>query len=426
MRKLTIFIGLALVLALAASVAAAAPTSPETDQVLVADGDEDGKGEEAKESSKDRSYRAKLDSRSKPRAGAKPKSKDKYKPWKEVTKDAELKEGLFNTYTKDEKVFFAIKEDQLDKPFVVFMNLSKGIGARFVLGGLPIANTVMFDFHREKDHIQIRQLNTRFRAPDDPALEESIDLSYGNSILFSLPIKSEDKKEKQLLVDVNTVFLSDISDMGFWLQIVLKKPVRMDQKKGIFRKVKTFPENVEIEALLTYSPGDRRGLYLPQVPDSRYIEIGVHYSIHMLPEDPMTPRRADDRVGYYMTPYKDFSKDKYESFFVYNINRWRLEKKDPTVRLSEPVEPIATLIRQFRKSTGITWPRASRCGKRHTRRRDSRTPSLPNKLATIPSSMPRTHATTRSVGSHPMRRRLARLAHREPIRARARSSMPTS
>ncbi len=363
MRKLSILASLLLVLALTSSyTVVAAPSSTGNDPVVVAGGDkgdnDNGKGdndngEEAKESSKSRSYRDKLDSRGKPRAKPKSKTKDKYKPWKEVTKDAELKEGLIDTYIKDEKVYFAIKEDQLDQPMAMFMSLSKGIGARFILGGLPLAPTVMFDFHREKDHIQVRMLNTRFRAEDDPALKESIDLTFGNSILFSLPIKSEEKcKDKcedeckcgKVLIEMNKVFLSDISDVGFRLHMVLQKPVRMDAKKGFYRKVKVFPENIEIESILTFSPGDRRGLKLPQVPDERYIEIGVAYSIHMLPEEPMKPRRADDRVGYFMTPYKDFSKDTYEDFFVHNINRWRLEKQDPTVRLSEPVKPITFYI----------------------------------------------------------------------------------
>jgi hypothetical protein len=344
MRRLTIVASLLLVLGLTAGLTAAAPSATSGDDAIVAADDKGDAGAPKAKSSARESYRDKLDSRNKPKQPAEAKGKDKYKPWKEVTKDAEVKEGLFKTYLKDEDVFFSIKEDQLDKPMAIFMNLSKGFGARFVLGGLPLTETIMFDFHREKDHVQVRQLNTRFRAPSDPALEESVDLSYGNSILFNLPIKSENEKDKEILVEMNEVFLSDISDMEFFLQLVLSKPVRMDQKKGIYRKVKVFPKNVEIEVLLTYSPGDRRGLDLPQVPDARFIEIGVAYGIHQLPENPMKPRRADDRVGYFLTPYKDFSKDKNESFFVHNINRWRLEKKDPTVRLSEPVQPITFYI----------------------------------------------------------------------------------
>ena len=292
----------------------------------------------------DRSYRDKLEARNKPKQAAKPKPDSKYKPWTEVTKGAELQEGLLDVYTKGEAVYFAVDADQLDKPFIVFMSLSRGIGARYVLGGLPAKDEVVFDFHRVEDHIQIRQLNTRFRADDDAALRNAIDLTFGNSIIATLPIASENTESKQLLVKMNGVFLSDMADLGFRLQLALQKPVRIDKKKGIFRKAKTFPKNVEVDALLTYSPGDRRGLSLPQVPDSRYIELGVRYSIQMLPEKPMKPRRADDRVGYFMTTHKDFSRDTDDSFFVYNITRWRLEKKDPSARISEPKQPIVFYV----------------------------------------------------------------------------------
>ncbi|MCZ6765914.1 MAG: zinc-dependent metalloprotease, partial [bacterium] len=348
MRKLSVLVGMMLALAFVTGLATAAPAPDTVDDATAVD----SWGDEEKKARKDHSYRpGSRDKASKP-SKDKDKDKDKYKPWKEVTKDAEKHEGLFDLYTKREDVMFVIKENQLDKPYVVFMSLSKGIGARFVIGGLPIAPSIMFDFHRVEDHVQMRMLNTRFRATDDEALENSIDLSFGNSILFNLKIASE--KDSLLLVKMNPVFVSDIGDMAFWLQIVLKKPVQMDKKKGYFKRVKTFPENVEIEVMLTYSPGDRRGLHLPQVPDSRYITLGVHYSIHKLPEEPMKPRYMDDRVGYFGTPHKDFSRDSNDNFFVHYINRWRLEKEDPSAELSKPKEPIVfyidpTIPKKYRK-----------------------------------------------------------------------------
>ena len=46
----------------------------------------------------------------------------------------------------------------------------------------------------------------------------------------------------------------------------------------------------------------------------------------------MRPRYADDRVGYFVSAIKDFSRDTAESFFVRYVNRWRLEKKEPAPR----------------------------------------------------------------------------------------------
>ncbi len=302
---------------------------------------------------KSRSYADKIRGRAK-----KPQIKifeptPKYKKWDEVIRDADAFDGLFVVYKKREDVYFAIRNDQLDKPYLAVMSLSKGIGSHFLLGGLPI-DDVMFDFHRVEDHIQMRRLNTRFRASGDSAIEKAIDLSYGISVLFSLPIESEDEDEGELLIKMDEVFLSDFSDLGYFMQMVMNRAVHMDRKKAVYNKIKSYPENVEIETALTYSPGDRRGLSLPNVPDSRFIEVGVHYSIIELPSVPMKPRLADDRIGYNTTPFKDFSRTGRESFMMHYINRWRLEKKDSSAALSEPLEPIVfyldhTIPRHYRK-----------------------------------------------------------------------------
>ena len=80
---------------------------------------------------------------------------------------------------------------------------------------------------------------------------------------------------------------------------------------------------------------------IPQaVPDARSLFLGLHYSLAKLPEQPMAARRADPRVGYFDTVRQDFSDDLARTPRVHQINRWRLEKKDPTAAVSEPVKPI--------------------------------------------------------------------------------------
>ena len=58
----------------------------------------------------------------------------------------------------------------------------------------------------------------------------------------------------------------------------------------------------------------------------------------------MMPRLADDRTGYFVNAYKDFSLDMKENYWQRYINRWRLEKKDPSAALSEPIKPIVYYI----------------------------------------------------------------------------------
>ena len=80
----------------------------------------------------------------------------------------------------------------------------------------------------------------------------------------------------------------------------------------------------------------------------------------------MRPRLADDRVGYFVSAIKDFSRDTAESFFVRYVNRWRLEKKNPGAALSEPVQPITYYIdrtvplewRPYVRAGILEWNRA--------------------------------------------------------------------
>jgi hypothetical protein len=68
--------------------------------------------------------------------------------------------------------------------------------------------------------------------------------------------------------------------------------------------------------------------------------IGYHYTFAKLPDVPMHPRLADERVGYFTTEVLDFTSDVPRVPIRRYANHWRLEKKDPAAALSEPKQPI--------------------------------------------------------------------------------------
>jgi hypothetical protein len=272
-----------------------------------------------------------------------PRKKPKYKEWKKVLEGAEPHDGLFKVWTKQEDVWLELSEDQFDKPYLMISQFSKGIGAYMLFGGLRLDN-MMFDFHRHEDHVQIRRLTDRFRAPGDQGLEKAVDLTFGPSLVENLSIESEKDGGKTVLVAVDKYFLSDVVGITAFMNEMFHQPVRMDSRKGYFHEIANYPENLEIDTRVTFSPAQPDRLNLPSVPDPRYIQLGVHYSIRKLPDEPMEPRVEDDRVGYFTTSFKDFTKTGSESWFVHYVHRWRLEKKDPNAALSEPVKPIVYYI----------------------------------------------------------------------------------
>src|SRR6185369_8874173 len=76
------------------------------------------------------------------------------------------------------------------------------------------------------------------------------------------------------------------------------------------------------------------------LPDPRSMFMTFAYSIAKLPDEPMKPRKADARVGYFTSAIMDFTDDLARTPRQRFANRWRLEKKDPAAALSEPVKPI--------------------------------------------------------------------------------------
>lgn len=269
-----------------------------------------------------------------------------YGDWKKLTKDAEVKKGLFTLYQKRENLYAEIRKDQLDTPVLAIWSIARGIGRDFLIGGLsyPFSDRLL-EFHRSGDRVLVIDRNTRMVAPAGSAIAKSVDLSYGHSVIASLKVESVQDSSGSVLVDFAPFLVSDVADMAEFIKGGAgNRSVRFDKERSSITSAKAYPENIEIEANLTYSPNDRTAFNLNTIPDDRFIPVTMHYSFSKLPAVPMKPRLADHRTGYFLTVFKDYSRDDEEHFYRRFITRWRLEKKDPSAALSEPVKPIVYYI----------------------------------------------------------------------------------
>ena len=80
------------------------------------------------------------------------------------------------------------------------------------------------------------------------------------------------------------------------------------------------------------------------LPDPRSLFLGYQYNLTKLPDEPMRPRPADARVGFFTVSRFDYSDNLKLTPKVNFVKRWRLEKRDPTAALSEPKQPIVFWI----------------------------------------------------------------------------------
>jgi hypothetical protein len=74
--------------------------------------------------------------------------------------------------------------------------------------------------------------------------------------------------------------------------------------------------------------------------------VRQHHSFVQLPDNNYKPRKFDPRAGYFGMSYYDYATPISEPIEKRFINRHRLEKKDPTAAISEPLEPIVYYLDQ--------------------------------------------------------------------------------
>ncbi len=302
----------------------------------------EGTKPDAKEDVKEESNGAKKDEDAEAKAETKPadeatatKPKPKYPPYEEVLKDATKSEGLITLHRKDDQLFAELGPRQLDRDYIVLITIARGIGQTPIVGGWSwgFGDDAVWQFRIAGENIQLVRRNVRFTAERGSPTERAVQVAYTDSVLFSLPIRTK-SPQGAYVVDLTPVFMSDLPQIGLVLP-----GFSFAANKSSWTDVSVLAKNIELQVAATYASSGSSNIV--SVPDSRGVTVNVHYSISELPITSYKSRLADDRVGYFLTVLKDFSKkDSDEDRFVRYITRWNLEKADAKAEISTPKEPI--------------------------------------------------------------------------------------
>jgi len=277
------------------------------------------------------------------------------RPFAEIVKDAKETTGLFNVWQKDDKVFLELSPDQFDKPFFFKSAINQGIGEARIFGGAmnyPIGVAQVVVFHKHGQTVQLIAKNVKYTAKPGTPEARAVAAGFSDSLLAVAPIASQPSHEnKSLLIDANALLLSDIPAGAAMLERTYRQPYGFDPRNSSIGTTRGEPDNVTLEVSAHYAvgrlnvptPGHGGGPQPSQpttLPDPRSMFIGYQYTLAKLPDQPMSPRPADERVGYFTTEVLDFTSDVPRVPVERYANHWRLEKKDPNATLSEPKQPI--------------------------------------------------------------------------------------
>tara|TARA_Y100000739_G_scaffold4731_1_gene4137 strand:- start:4 stop:2406 length:2403 start_codon:yes stop_codon:yes gene_type:complete len=259
-----------------------------------------------------------------------------------ITKDLKQYSGFFNFYydTKSDKVYLEI--DNLDKEFLYISSLATGVGSNDIgldRGQLGTQRVVRFSKYGDK--ILLIQPNLRYRAVSQNDLEKrSVEQAFAKSVIYGFKIVEE--KENKYIVDLTPFLMKDRHGVAKRLKSSNQGTYKVDNTKSAIEleRTKAFPENVEFEALLTFS-GDAKGRLISSVsPDPNFVSVIQHHSFVKLPDQNYKPRKFDVRSGAISITYMDYATPVDEPIVKRYIARHRLEKIDPTANYSEAKDPI--------------------------------------------------------------------------------------
>jgi hypothetical protein len=272
------------------------------------------------------------------------------KPFADVVKDAKETAGLFRIWQKDDKVWLELAPEQFETPYFFSVNASSGLGEKGFFGGLMDDSQVVVFRKVSPTLVQLIAVNTRYFAPPKTPQALAVREAFSDSLVASAPIVSQAHPDrKSVLIEVNALLLADIPGAAGELDRTYRQAYAFDARNSSITKVRAtadlaaFNVNAHYSLSRVMQPSASTAPSTPPpstLPDIRSLFLGWYYNFAKLPDEPMRPRVADNRIGYFTTSRFDFATDNTVTPRVNYINRWRLEKKDPAAELSLPKQPI--------------------------------------------------------------------------------------
>jgi hypothetical protein len=270
-----------------------------------------------------------------PPAGAAPKPPD-YPPYAEVIKDYEKVPGPIDgrppMYTiwlrkKDNQLLAELPGDYVSRKYFIAMTIASGES----YAGLQAGD--MYVYWRPYDkRLALMEPNLRTRSTGDQESQTSVKRLFTDRVILDIPIMTMSPSGGPV-IDLDALLVGQ-APRFFGPGVQITNPGLVTVKFA-----KAFPQNIEIRLEAPVSGGGGRGFSFDSGGGGRLKEL--HYSISVMPENTgYQPRVADLRVGYFTTAHTDLGKFKEEDKRIRYINRWKLEKADPSLKLSPPKEPI--------------------------------------------------------------------------------------
>ncbi len=304
--------------------------------------------------------------------------KNKDGSFNDITQGLEKKAGFFDIYIdkKKGKVFARLPkpdEDGVSLKMIYANSLNAGLGSNpigfdrgqttsgeilafRIQGGKVVAEIENWRYratrqpsHQEtpQDDNQSRRSRKKAKKDNDEKIDESVfekqsvRNSFAKSYIWAGKISSR-AKNGDLLVDISELLTLDRMNIQSRLKaanqghFTLSKDRTFPQLEGAL----AFPDNVEIDAALTFTSDNPGNEVAATAADGRSFTLSLHHSFVRLPDDGFRPRPFDTRTAAIDVGYYDFSAELTDPIYKQYARRFRLERVNRELATGPVKKPI--------------------------------------------------------------------------------------
>lgn len=278
----------------------------------------------------------------------KTEKKDAYERFLTGNKRVSSSSTFMTLHTLDSKVFIELPKSSMGRDMLVGATISSVSNPKLGDLGFKNSNLVHVRFVEKDTSVVMQVVNTDlFFDKQDKNAEQASKLNYDNLDFFTFPVKVRNTKQNTVVFDASSFLLKEDRFFPIIAKNVGSYTVNSSLNENLTRitAVKAFEENacVKMERNYIISLSGRSG---SSAINNYPVTIGVNFNFALLPQDQMTPRLSDTRIGYFLINKDVVTNGKVEKATF--VKRWRIEPKDTAAyfagKLTEPTKPIVYYI----------------------------------------------------------------------------------
>ena len=281
-------------------------------------------------------------------------------PYLKIVKEGgSVREGLFTVRHIKDDWYLEVPDSLLGRMMLAVTRFtSVPQEFKMVTGEEVNRSTVYFEQYGEKTIFLREYVQSQYAKPED-RIAISLKQSTIDPIVWKFDVIGRNPETHAQLINITKWLMGENKVTNFSSSDRTILGIGSVQSDRTFiDTIKTYPINVEIASLRTY------GMSSGRVPAAKTgaATLSLNTSLVLLPREPMQPRYADERVGYFNSKITEFSDDETSNHEAI-IMRYRLEPKDPAAyKAGKLVEPKKQIVFYIDPATPKKWAKYLKLG----------------------------------------------------------------